>query len=266
MGFTDPILVFDIETIPDVRAGRKILDLKDATDAEVAEAMYAARREKTKGSDFLQVHLHQIVAISAVLRVGDKPPKVWSMGTPDSDEAEIIGRFFAGVEKHHPILVSWNGSGFDLPVLNFRAMRHRVSANGFWDTAGNAKWNNYHSRYGGMTLDLMDVLSRYQSRAATPLTEVAQLYGWPGKMGMDGSKVWPAFQEGRIEEIRNYCETDVLNTYGVLLMFELFRGHISEETLDAEIGMLRNELAASGKPHLLEFMEAMPKSGSLFDS
>ncbi|MCB1639773.1 MAG: 3'-5' exonuclease, partial [Thiothrix sp.] len=118
------------------------------------------------------------------------------------------------------------------------------------------KWNNYISRYHSRHTDLMDLLAMYGGRANAPLDQLATLFGFPGKMGMDGSKVWDAYQEGRIADIRNYCETDVLNTWLVYLRFELLRGHIDIPRYDRECELVRHHLKQSGQEHLLAFEAA----------
>src|SRR5579872_1264292 len=195
----EPVLVFDIETVPDVAGGRRIHGYPGLDDHAVEQAM-AAQRLAEKGSDFQPLHLHRIVAISCCLRQADNL-KVWSLGEPDAPEAELVKRFFDGVERHQPTLVSWNGSGFDLPVLHYRALIHGVAAPRYWDTGHfdrESKWDNYIGRYQFRHTDLMDVLALYQARAYAPLHELALLLGLPGKLGMDGSKVADAFREGRI--------------------------------------------------------------------
>ena len=107
------IFVFDIETIPDTQSGKQIYNLPELSPAEIAETMFALRREQTGGSDFLRLHVQQIVAISVALRHNDQF-KVWSLGDIDSSEKELIERFFNGIEKYAPTMVSWNGGGFDL--------------------------------------------------------------------------------------------------------------------------------------------------------
>ncbi len=250
------VFVFDIETVPDTDVGRKLLDLDSKlSDAEVAKAMYSLRRAE-KGTDFLPLHLHKVVAISLVLRDSDKV-RVWSLGDIDSDEKELVSRFFHGLDKYLPTIVSWNGQGFDLPVLHYRALLHKIQAKMYWE-AGNKvndwKWNNYLSRYHSRHLDLMDVLSAYQIKGAAPLDEVATMLGFPGKMGMDGSKVWDEYLQGNIEKIRNYCETDVLNTYLVYLHFEYMRGNLSEDNLKFEHELLENYLEQENAVHLTAFL------------
>lgn len=252
------IFVFDIETIPDVASGRRLYHLDDLNDHDVAEAMFKIRREQTGDSDFLRLHLQRIAAISVVLR-HNNTLKVWSLGDGDSSEKELIERFFAGIEKYTPTLVSWNGGGFDLPVLHYRALLHGVTAPRYWEIGEfeqSFKWNNYLSRYHYRHMDLMDLLAAYQPRANAPLDEIAVMLGLPGKMGMAGNKVWEYFQQGKINAIRNYCETDVLNTYLVYLRFELMRGKLSAEQYQKEYELVREVLQKEDKPHFNEFLAA----------
>ena len=253
------VLVFDIETIPDLESGRKLHDLYDLSDADTAKALFALRRAKV-GNDFLPHYMQKICAISLVLSQGAHI-KVWSLGNEDADEKELITRFFAGVDKHTPTLVSWNGSGFDLPVLHYRSLVHKIPAPTYWETGDNQqnfRWNNYLSRFHYRHLDLMDVLAAYQNKAFAPLDDIASMLGFPGKMGMSGAKVWEQYYNGELKSIRDYCETDVLNTYCVYLRFELIRGNINEKEYQTSIDQLKTYLAAeSDKAHFHEFLEKM---------
>lgn len=259
-----PTLVFDIETIPDVAGLRRLHGLPaDLSDAEVAELAFQQRRAQN-GSDFLPHYLQRIVTISCLLRAGDTL-KVWSLSEPEQGEGEIVQRFFDGVEKFTPQLVSWNGGGFDLPVLHYRGLVHGVTAPRYWDMGDgdygdsrDFKWNNYISRYHTRHLDLMDLLALYQPRANAPLDDLAKLIGFPGKLGMDGGKVWDAWQAGNIADIRDYCETDVANTYLVLCRFRLMRGEMTHTAYDAELAFVRGELGRLGKKHWDEYLAAWP--------
>ena len=253
-----PTLVFDIETIPDIESGQRLYDLESLSPADTAQAMFALRRAKT-GSDFLPHYLQKICAISLVLEQHGQI-KVWSLGDPESDEKELITRFFAGLEKHSPVLVSWNGGGFDLPVLHYRSLLHGIAAPHYWEVGDNQaafKWNNYLNRFHYRHMDLMDLLAAYQNKAFAPLDDIASMLGFPGKMGMSGAKVWEAYQAGQIEAIRNYCETDVLNTFCVYLRFELVRGNLThneyEKKLDVLLSYLHKE---SHKEHFSDFLNA----------
>lgn len=253
-----PILVFDIETIPDVTGLRGLLDLPpEASDENVANIAFHQRRQQN-GTDFLPLQQHRVCAISCALRESNHF-RVWSLGEKDASEKEIIQRFFDGIEKYTPNLVSWNGGGFDLPVLHYRGLVHGIQAPRYWDMGEDDKefkWNNYISRYHTRHLDLMDLLALYQPRANAPLDEIAQLCGFPGKLGMDGSKVWDAYKNGQIEAIRNYCETDVANTYLVYLRFQLMRGHLTQAAYEAEIKLVRETLGGYSGTHWKEFLAA----------
>ncbi len=251
------VFVFDIETIPDIDGCRRLYDLHGLSDDDVARAVFQLRRQQT-GNEFLRHHLHRIVAISAVLRTREQV-KVWSLGSVDSDEKDLLQRFFSGIERYTPRLVSWNGGGFDLPVIHYRSLLYPIDAGHYWETGQNDtgfRYNNYLSRYHERHTDLMDVLAGFQPRANAPLDEIAGLCGFPGKMGMSGAKVWDAYQQGEIQSIRDDCETDVLNTYLVYLNYERNRGNLDQARYRAECQLLRDELKNSGLEHLLEFESA----------
>jgi len=258
-----PQLVFDIETIPDVEYGRRLFGLEGLPDAAVAEAMFMRQRQRT-GSDFLPLPQQRVIAIACALRTREAV-RVWSLGDPASGERELLERFFDGIERYTPDLVSWNGSGFDLPVMHYRSLAHGLSAPRYWehgddDTA--FRYNNYLGRYHWRHTDLMDVLSGFQGRGRAALADIAALLGFPGKLGFEGGKVWQAWQDGDVVGIRRYCETDVLNTYLILLHFERLRGALTSEALAAEQQRLREQLAQSDEPHHREFLLAWPPSAS----
>lgn len=255
-------MVFDIETIPDVDFGRRYHGITDLDDRDVAKAMFF-RRLQESGNEFLQHHQHRIVAISVVLREREQL-RVWSLGDADSPEQELIERFFEGVERFTPQLVSWNGGGFDLPVLHYRALLHGVQAPMYWETGDQVqafRFNNYQSRYHQRHLDLMDVLAGFSPRASAKLDAIAVMLGFPGKMGLGGDKVWETYQAGQIGAIRDYCETDVLNTYLVFLRFQHMRGLLDDKLLEQELEKVRDLLAAADEAHLQQFLAAWNEGG-----
>jgi predicted PolB exonuclease-like 3'-5' exonuclease len=250
-------LVFDIETVPDTDLGRRLHGLQGLSDEQVAEVMFTKRRQET-GSDFLSHVEQRVVAISVVMRSRESL-KVWSLGEEGSSEKELIERFFDGLDKYTPDLVSWNGAGFDFPVLNYRSLLHGVTAARYWETGdgdSSFRYSNYLSRFHWRHIDLMDVLSGFQGRGRASLNDVATLLGFPGKVGMHGSQVWPVYLEGGIARIRDYCETDVLNTYLVYLRFQLLRGHLNTAEHAGEVARVRKLLADAGSAHLKEFAAA----------
>jgi 3'-5' exonuclease len=248
-------LVFDIETIPDVAFGRRLLGLEGLPDGEVAAAMFAKRRQHT-GNDFLPLEQHRIVAISCALRRSDSF-RLWSLGSEQSTEKELLERFFEGLEKFTPDLVSWNGSGFDLPVMHYRCLLHGTDAARYWehgDQDSAFRYNSYLGRYHWRHMDLMDVLSGFQPRGRAALADIAALLGLPGKMGFSGAQVWDAWLADDLIGIRRYCETDVLNTYLILLAFERNRGRMQTTEWAAECSKVREYLQASAEPHHQEFL------------
>ena len=254
------VLVFDIETIPDLDGGRRLYDLQGLSDNDTAEALFALRRQEN-GTDFLRLHLQRVVAISVGLRSA-QGIKVWSLGDENSSEKELIERFYDGIERFTPQLVSWNGSGFDLPVLHYRSLLHGISAARYWEqgeTDSSFRYNNYLSRYHQRHFDLMDLLALYNGRAVAPLDQIATLLGFPGKMGMNGAHVFQAYQSGDLRGIRDYCETDVLNTWLVYLRFQLMRGQLDEQGYASEILLLRQWLAGEKQAHFDEFLAAWPE-------
>ncbi len=253
-----PVLVFDIETIPDAEGLRKLWSLDPSvSDAGVVDFASQRRRQAT-GNDFLPAHVQKVVAISCALR-SDDGFRAWSLGAASDPEAEIVRRFFDGLGKYTPQLVSWNGSGFDLPVLHYRSLMHGIAAPIYWDQGESDrefKFNNYLSRFHSRHLDLMDVLAGYQNRAWAPLDEIAQLCGLPGKLGMEGAQVYDSWKRGQIEAIRAYCETDVANTYLLYLRFRLIRGDLDETAHAREVKVVRDWLGAQDAQHWKQFNAA----------
>jgi 3'-5' exonuclease len=248
-----PVLVFDIESIPDVDGLRALRGAPaDATDAQVYEGWLAERKEKGQ-SDFTPLHLQRVLVISCVFRNAEGL-RVHSFVDRDGhSEGKVVQTFFHAVEKHTPQLVSWNGSGFDLPVLHYRGLRHGVEASKYWDLGEDDrefKWNNYISRYHMRHLDLMDLLAMYSPKN--------NLCGFPGKLGMDGSQVYSQFLAGQTDEIRKYCETDVMNTYLVYCRFQKMRGGFTEAEYEQEIAYVKETLGklAPDESHWDEYLKA----------
>jgi predicted PolB exonuclease-like 3'-5' exonuclease len=256
-----PILVFDIETVPDAEGIGRVLGFgPELTDASVVEVRHAAAPPGL--GDRATISSPRTSSASSRSRARCATTMRCASGRwarPADSEREIVQRFFDGVEKYKPQLVSWNGSTFDLPVLHYRAMIHKIPGCCYWDTGDNDrefKFNNYLSRFHARHTDVMDVLAGYQNRAWAPLDELARLCGFPGKLGMDGSQVAAAFARGEIEAIRNYCETDVANTYLLYQRFQLVRGAIDATEYEREMTVFRAFLEAQPAPHWREFAAA----------
>lgn len=256
------VLVFNIETVPDIDGGQRINKLQGLDDESTAKAMFHLRQQQS-GSRELPLYLQRIASISVVYRgMGDDmghEVSVRSLGDENSTEAELLILFFAEIEERTPTLVSWNGSSFDLPVVHYRALKNNVSAPNYWEKGNNDnsfRDDNYLSRYHDRHTDLMDVLSSYNESAGAPLNEISLMLGFPGKELLDTDQIWEKYLNGKINDIRHYGELGVLNNYLVYLRFQLIRGEINEEELSQEFSLIREKLDQSERPHLNAFSQA----------
>ena len=250
----NPKLTLDIETVPDPELGRTLYGLDDLDDGEVMRAMLHHYQQRT-GLEFLPPIQHKVVAIAIVLR-NDEGIRPLVLGKEESGESDLIRRFFRGVAHYVPDLITWNGAAFDLPVLNFRALRHEIQAPTYWETGLKDRafrFNNYLSRFHWRHTDLMDALSGFQGRGRPSLREACALLGLPGKSLMEGSTVMEAHLAGQAGDIRRYCLEDALNTHLVSVHFDYLRGKLSQDGLDDEYGLLIDVLRASGEQHLMDF-------------
>jgi 3'-5' exonuclease len=216
----DVTIVWDLETIPDLAAARRMLDMGQASEEEVRAAL---------GDGFPKHPLHKIACIGAL--VAEREGEGWqiqALGAPhigQRAEAELIQSFIDRIGELRPQLITFNGHSFDLPVLRYRAMVNRVAASGL-------QVRPYFHRYTEDALDLCDVFGSYSPGARVKLDEICKIIGLPGKpSGIDGGEVEAMVQAGRIAEVAQYCESDVLNTYRLWLVYELFRGNITAEQL-----------------------------------
>ncbi|MDP2094507.1 MAG: 3'-5' exonuclease [Hydrogenophaga sp.] len=256
-----PVLVFDIESIPDIAGLRALRGTPaEATDEQVYAAWLAERQAKGL-SDFMPLHLQRVLCISVVFRNSEGLRIHSFVDRDDQSEGKVVQTFFHAVEKHMPQLVSWNGSGFDLPVLHYRGLRHGVEASKYWDMGEDDrefKWNNYISRYHMRHLDLMDLLAMYSPKNNAPLDAMAKLCGFPGKLGMDGSQVYAQYLAGQTEDIRRYCETDVMNTYLVYCRFQKMRGGLTDAEYEQEMALVKDTLGqlAPTESHWDEYLKA----------
>lgn len=260
------LFVFDIETVPDTDAVPNLTGF-DAPDVAARRAeLERYHLDITDGRNpFPRQPFHKVVAISflsaEIDHVGGEEAylmqELRSGGEEGFGEKQLLQGFFQYLDRHKPRLVSFNGRGFDLPVLKYRAMVHGVPSHALYRLGD--KWNNYSSRYAAdWHCDLLEHLSDFGASAKVKLNEVCAVFGLPGKFGVDGSQVAPMYDEGRIAEIRDYCETDVLNTYLVYLRFQLHRAALSKEAHNRAVAdvirYIESEQAA--RPHLGAFMEA----------
>lgn len=260
------LFVFDIETIPDVDAVANLTGERPESVEAAREALTQYHLDVTAGkNDFLRQPFHKVVAISfleaEIHRQNGKEhyelKELRSGGKEDADEKELLEGFFQYVGRALPRLVSFNGRTFDLPVLKYRAMAHGIAAP--WLYQSGDKWNSYTQRYSlDWHCDLLEGLSDFGGSARIKLNEVCSILGFPGKFGVDGGKVTEMFDNKQLKEIRDYCETDVLNTYLVYLRYQHHRGDMSTEAHNQAVGDVLSLIQNEGeeRKHLAEFFTA----------
>lgn len=260
------VIIFDTETVPDAEAARRLLGKPELSDIDARDALSCYFLEKTDGkNDFPRQPFHQIVAISYAHLIAEPGEegvelvirRIASGGEKSSSEAELLEGFFGLIEKRAPQIVSFNGRGFDVPVLKYRAMAHNLSCQR-WFNEGD-KWNNYDARYSPTYhLDLLEVLSDFGASARCSMDEVASAFGVPGKLDTAGADVRGMYEAGEIEDIRNYCETDVCTTLLTYLRWQRFNGCLSEGAHARAVLGLRNYLEeeAATRPHFAAYLAA----------
>ncbi|WP_297941966.1 3'-5' exonuclease [uncultured Campylobacter sp.] len=189
-------------------------------------------KEKT-GSEFLPVCFHRVVSISAVM--ADGFGRFLRVSTLDGEsERDRIAKFLTFIEDFNPRLVSFNGRGFDLPMIMARAMCYDLSAAAYFETNdrdnNKSKWENYRSRYDGrFHLDLLDHISDFGAVRGLKLDHICASVGLPGKYDVHGDQVLQLYYGGEQAKIDEYCRSDVLNTYWLFLKYELLRGKITKD-------------------------------------
>lgn len=219
----DHVLVFDLETVPDVHAFATAEGLEGHPDWSVRRQM---------GEKVARQLFQRIVCIGALLASRDaqgtwQPQAIDAPHVGQMPEQQLIQDFVDRLADHRPLLVSFNGHTFDLPVLRYRAMMHGVSAPALAARA-------YFDRGGSAMVDLCDLLSAQERHARVSLQELSRVLGLPGKPpGIDGAHVESMMQEGRVAEVADYCRSDVLNTYRAWLRYELFCGRLDRRRFDS---------------------------------
>ncbi len=252
------ICIFDCETVPDAKLIKQTMHL-NGDDIEVSVVAMSEQKEKT-GSSFLPVAYHKIVAISAVIADDFGVFKKVS-SIEGKDEEEMLKNFLSFLDKYQPRLISFNGRNFDIPMMMIRAMKYSLTCNAYFEVDNKElnknKWDNYRSRYSDrFHLDLMDVISEFGSARGLKLDVLCSLIGAPGKYDVSGDMVFELFYEGEIEKIKEYCESDVLNTYWLFLKYELLRGRILSEDFKNNLAIMRDKLD-DNKSYATAFKEAI---------
>lgn len=276
MKYKNKILVFDIETIPNIMAGRNLLSLDDTVeDSEVAKLLtdYHINISST-GNDFLRQPFHKIACISYLNAdiVNDngikwyKAHNIRTAGNIDSTELEILMNFNKYCEKETPKLVTFNGKMFDLPVIKYRSMYYKIPMKWYYNLEELAKdkwYQSYDNRYSQDNIDLFDTFS--SGRGSVKMAEVCATFGVPCKIDADGSGVYEMVLSGKLEKVRNYCETDALVTFVLFAIYSSHTGAIEFDGYVKTIKHLFQYIKETNAPHLLEWLDLCKNSPLLCD-
>lgn len=223
---SNPIMVFDIETIPDLTTGRRMYTtLADLGDDDALTALQAIRREES-GSDFMRLPLHEVACLS-FLWVHNNQFTLKTLSQETHSEADILATFMRAFSKN-PLLISWNGANFDLPVLLYRLAHHGMSGQPIF---GNQK-SDYLGKYATKHLDLMEKFTFDAWGNKQKLDTIASLCGLTGKGDIDGSQVVPMVQNGQWQKLSTYCESDVINTWFIYLRYLILTGKQTQEQIN----------------------------------
>jgi len=227
------VCIFDCETIPDTTLIRKIFNIDEPKSYELIKRAQEEYSKSHNGSTFLPLPYHKVVTISAVIaKNSGEFIKVGDFGKGSEVEEDIIRHFFEFIEEKNPKLVSFNGRGFDMPMLLIRAMKYNISFPTWFEESNpnikKSKWENYRQRYSEeFHTDLLDSLGGFGAIRNLKLDLLCSMADIPGKYDVSGEQVVDLYYSGELDKIREYCQSDVLNTYWLWLKYELLKGSIT---------------------------------------
>jgi predicted PolB exonuclease-like 3'-5' exonuclease len=260
------LFVLDIETIGDVDATENLCGKKYDKIEEGLQALKDYHLKLSAGkSDFFKLPYHKVVCFSfleARIEYDDqghesyKVSKINSASVKNMTEEQLIAKFWEYTTKTQPLFVTFNGRSFDLPVLKYRGLKYGLSMDYYFQDGGH--WENYYGRYSCLSLgghkpsyhfDILDAVTEFGSSEKVRMQDLANILDVPCKLGNSGSSVEQMFLDGKIDDIVDYCETDVLCTYIIFLKWMKSSGRLS--------GSLRN--------HFEDLLSFLQKSEHLKD-
>lgn len=245
MANTVRYLVFDVESVADAALVAKLRYGAESLEPAAAVRRYRDELMEKYESDFIpysfQVPISVVVGkVTADFRLED----VVVLDEPQFRPHVITEHFWRGWEKYNrPTLVSFNGRGFDVPLLELAAFRYGISVPGWFQGAGKA-FDQPRNRFNvAAHLDLCELLTNFgATRFTGGLNLAANILGKPGKMDVQGDMVQDMYDAGRLAEINDYCRCDVLDTYFVFLRTRVLSGQITLETEQGLIAQTRQWL------------------------
>ena len=243
-------LVFDTESVPDARLLREVKfageNLSD--EAAIERAQNEAREASWNGSDFLPASF-QIPVSVCIVKVGKDftLQSFQCLGAPDHSTRKIVTEFWKGLSyytqpRNKVKLVSFNGRGFDFPLMELAAFRYGLAAPSYYDST--------RRRFDVNAIDLLDWFNNFGAiRHVGGVNLLAKLLGKPGKIDVCGSQVYGLWKEGRLQEINDYCMSDTLDTYFVFLRTCVMRGDLTMEEEAERVKQARDLIEAKAIDH-----------------
>jgi hypothetical protein len=225
-------LVFDVESVADGKLVSKIRFPGEGLSPADAIRRYRDELIEKHGTDFIPYsYQFPISVVVAKVRANLELIDLVALDDPEFRPHVITENFWRGWEAYrHPTLVTFNGRGFDLPLMELAAFRYGLSVRAWFDLHGK-NYSQPRYRYNPEShLDLYEVLTNYgATRLNGGLNLAATMLGKPGKMDVQGDMVQDMYDEGKLAEINDYCRCDVLDTYFVFLRTAVLMGQLTLE-------------------------------------
>ncbi|PAF48621.1 3'-5' exonuclease [Helicobacter sp. 13S00401-1] len=257
------ICVFDIETVPDVELLKTIYKY-EGSNLEICELAFNAQ-QAVSNSTFLPLCFHKVISIASVIADDfGNFKKVGSFGkgaSLEEREEVILNEFASFLNKSNPRLISFNGRGFDLPVICLRAMKYNISLGAYYEESNPAlnksKWENYRQRYSEkFHLDLFDTLGSFGATRALNLDTVCKMANIMGKYEVAGGDVYKlAYEKNDLDSIDIYCQSDVINTYWLFLKYELTKSNLTLNDYASYLKTMQSSI-----PQTLNFSKSLNES------
>ena len=245
-------LVIDTESVPDgdLIARVKYPGDKLTADEAIERARTEARVASPTGSDFLPVTFQVPVAACAI-RVGldFRMQKLSCLDSPHYRQNEVVKKFWWGLDFYKAKLVTFNGRGFDVPLMELAAFRNGINIGEHIRKSRN--------RYNG-GLDLLEFFTNYGAyRVVGGLNLLAKMIGLPGKMDVKGDQVLDLHRAGDLKAINEYCLCDTLDTYFIFLRTRVLTGEIDAEEEQKLLALARETLEGQREefPILQQYLE-----------
>ncbi len=221
-------IVFDIESIPDAKLIKKVKYPDQGIDEKKAVEKFQEEILTTSGGStlFIPVTFQYPISICAAkLKADFSLIEISQLDAPQFRPSEMVKIFWNEIENVYKeaALVTFNGRGFDIPLLELMAFRYGYSAKRHLRDKFGTRY-----RFGTRHIDIHDWLSNYNAiRMNGGLNLLAKVLGKPGKIETKGDEVYDMYLAGRIMEINDYCIHDVLDTYFVFLRTRVILGELT---------------------------------------